>query len=65
MTSAPYVSCVLALTRSEAGLVLFILVLVIAAGKLPQVGESIGAFLHRRRVKHKEPPPPGSEPPGP
>jgi Sec-independent protein translocase protein TatA len=53
---------VLGLTRSELGLVLFIVALVAAAGKLPQIGESIGAFLYRRHGK-REPAKPGEPPP--
>jgi hypothetical protein len=63
--SWPYVLCVLGLTRSELGLVLFILALIVAAGKLPQIGESIGAFLYRRRTKSGGGPPAGSRPSGP
>jgi Sec-independent protein translocase protein TatA len=56
---------VLGLTRSELGLVLFVLALIVAAGKLPQIGESIGAFLYRRRTKHGSSRPSGSDPKAP
>jgi Sec-independent protein translocase protein TatA len=39
-----------ALSSSELGIVIFILLLVIAAGKLPGWGEALGSFLYRRRV---------------
>ena len=40
----------LGLSASELGIVLFILLLVVAAGKLKAWGEVLGGFLYRRRT---------------
>jgi hypothetical protein len=39
-----------ALSSSELGIVLFILLLVVASGKLPELAEALGSRLYRRRV---------------
>ncbi|HEX9296973.1 MAG TPA: hypothetical protein VF881_14115 [Polyangiaceae bacterium] len=36
------------LSASELGIVVFILLLIVVAGKLPAWGEAVGAYLHRR-----------------
>jgi Sec-independent protein translocase protein TatA len=45
------------LTPSELGIVLFIVLLVAAAGRLPKWGEWLGGYFHRRGVRPQEPPP--------
>jgi len=40
---------VLGMTHGEAGLVLFVLVLVYAAQWMPKLGERVGALLSRKR----------------
>jgi Sec-independent protein translocase protein TatA len=44
---------VFGLSWSELGMVLFILLLIVAASKLPALGEALGSWLHRFH------PPPG------
>jgi len=46
------------LTPSELGIVLFIVLLVAGASRLPKWGEAIGVYLHRRGrgVRPREPP---------
>jgi len=39
-----------ALSSSELGIVIFILLLVVAAGKLPGLAEAMGSRLYRRRA---------------
>jgi multisubunit Na+/H+ antiporter MnhC subunit len=46
-----YSSVVLGLNASEMAMVLFVLALVVLAGKLPAIGESVGSYLHRRRAQ--------------
>ncbi len=41
-------SSMLGLSASELGIVVFILVLIVVAGKLPAWGEALGGYLHRR-----------------
>jgi Sec-independent protein translocase protein TatA len=36
------------LSKSELGIVLFILLLIVAAGKLRSWGEALGSYLYRR-----------------
>jgi len=41
---------VFALSPGELGIVSFILVLIVGAGKLPRWGEAVGSLLYRRRA---------------
>jgi Sec-independent protein translocase protein TatA len=38
------------LSWSELGMVLFILLLIVAASKLPALGEALGSYLYRSRA---------------
>ena len=49
------------LSRSELAIVVFILLLVIVAGRLPRWGEALGSYLYRRG-KPRHPEEPGSAP---
>jgi Sec-independent protein translocase protein TatA len=46
------------LSTSEFGIVLFILLLIVAAGKLPAWGEAMGAYWYRRGQSSKGGPKP-------
>lgn len=46
-----------ALSSSELGIVVFILLLVVAAGKLPAWAESLGSRLYRRKAARQGSPP--------
>jgi len=45
----PYLKVMLGLSTSELAMVLFILALVIVAGRLPRWGEALGSYLYRQR----------------
>ena len=45
----PYLRGMLGLSTSELAIVVFILLLVIVAGRLPRWGEALGSYLYRRR----------------
>jgi len=45
----PYLKVMLGLSTSELAIVVFILALVIVAGRLPRWGEALGSYLYRRR----------------
>jgi Sec-independent protein translocase protein TatA len=42
------------LSSSELGILIFILLLVVGAGKLPALGEALGSRLHRHRMSREE-----------
>jgi len=57
----PYLMGVLGLSTSELAIVVFILLLVIVAGRLPRWGEALGSYLYRRgNPPHSEEPAPTS-----
>jgi Sec-independent protein translocase protein TatA len=43
----------LGLSRSELGIVLFILVLIVASSRLPRIGETLGSYFYRRGESQK------------
>ncbi|HMJ55315.1 MAG TPA: hypothetical protein VK540_24740 [Polyangiaceae bacterium] len=45
----PYLRGMLGLSTSELAIVVFILLLVVVAGRLPRWGEALGSYLYRRR----------------
>ena len=45
----PYLRSMPGLSTSELAIVVFILMLVIVAGRLPRWGEALGSYLYRRR----------------
>jgi Sec-independent protein translocase protein TatA len=44
-----YLMQMLGLSTSELAMVVFILLLVVVAGRLPRWGEALGSYLYRRR----------------
>ena len=52
----------LGLSQSELGMVLFILLLIVSAGKLRAWGEALGSYLYRRGESGR---PPRESDPGP
>jgi hypothetical protein len=57
----PYLMGVFGLSTSELSIVVFILLLVIVAGRLPRWGEALGSYLYRRgKSPHSEEPIPAS-----
>jgi hypothetical protein len=44
----PYVKKMPGLSTSELAIVVFILLLVVVAGRLPRWGEALGSYLYRR-----------------
>jgi hypothetical protein len=45
----PYLKGMPGLSTSELAIVVFILLLVVVAGRLPRWGEALGSYLYRRR----------------
>jgi hypothetical protein len=45
---------VFALSSGELGIVLFLVMMIVVAGRLPAWGESLGSFFHRQRVGKAE-----------
>ena len=57
----PYLMGMPGLSTSELAIVVFILLLVIVAGRLPRWGEALGSYLYKRgNPPHSEEPAPGS-----
>jgi len=57
----PYLRAMLGLSTSELAIVVFILLLVVVAGRLSRWGEALGSYLYRRR----NPGPPSADAPAP
>src|SRR5258707_11949038 len=60
-----YMWRMLGLTPSEIGIVIFIFLLVVAAGRLPAWGEAAGGYLHRRKAPNRQDPPTDADAPKP